>query len=118
MDGLMSPGGFPWLWFRLPFTLCRAGTAGQAVRQGGFQFEASSLPLFQGDAYPTEVLGLTEVSQVLLATASIPHVLPAVTRIEGVPEAIVMEAYWTTTGTVSLMTHFNGLVLYPHFYPF
>lgn len=86
-----------------------------------FSSEAASLPLFQGDAYSTEVLGLTEENfrQVLLATASIPHVLPAVTRIEGASPGSYRDGGVLDYHPVpSLMTHFNGLVLYPHFYPF
>jgi len=86
-----------------------------------FSSHPKSLPLFQGDRFQTESYQLEYANfrQALLATASIPHVLPAVRSIVG-----VHKGYYRDGGVLdyhpvpSLMTHFDGLVLYPHFYPY
>ncbi len=86
-----------------------------------FSAQPDSLPLFHGDRFQTEChqLEYGNFRQVLLATASIPLVLPAVRSIAGVDEG-----YYRDGGVLdyhpvpALMTHFDGLVLYPHFYPY
>ncbi len=86
-----------------------------------FSSTSGSLPLFQGDAYRTETLPLTPENfrQVLLATASIPHVLPAVRDIPGaIPGSYRDGGVLDYHPVPAMMTHFDGLVLYPHFYPY
>ncbi|PID43376.1 MAG: hypothetical protein CSA52_02415 [Gammaproteobacteria bacterium] len=85
-----------------------------------FSSHPDLLPVFQGDRFRTECHQLENANfrQALLATASIPLVLPAVRSIAG-----VSDGYYRDGGVLdyhpvpSLMTHFDGLILYPHFYP-
>lgn len=85
-----------------------------------FSTAPARFPLSTGDAYPTRLISLatSTLRRALLASGSIPYVLPAVCDIPGAPPGAYRDGGMLDYHPVpSNFSRFEGLVLYPHFYP-
>lgn len=92
----------------------------QSIERVLFSTSPDQFPLFRGDGYKTLrfPLNRSNTKKALLASGSIPYVLPAVRDIPGAEPGSYRDGGMLDYHPVpSNFSRFEGLILYPHFYP-
>lgn len=86
-----------------------------------FQDSRNNSPVFDLDDFPSRCVSLKQSNfkQSLLASGAIPLLMKGITNIQGAPKGIYRDGgVLDYHPTLSLHDKENGMILYPHFYPF